>query len=192
MRPGFLKGRAPSGSEDADHEKAPSRTDRDPVSDPAPEATKTTEDSKNIPSLNDEKLPVLPINVDDISDDKTSHPPRSSSSDQISINQLQQPSSTHGNAITDDEKRQDLARKESAATVSTEAGEPGEDDESKYPKAFALGILTFGLCMTTFVVALDNTIIATAIPKITSVFNPMTLSLCPRSTAPPERTTIPS
>ena len=62
------------------------------------------------------------------------------------------------------------------------------EDVTKYPGGFALGILTFGLCMATFVVALDNTIIgelykqcrseiasnhfiATAIPKITTVFN---------------------
>ncbi|KAF2032022.1 MFS general substrate transporter [Setomelanomma holmii] len=34
-----------------------------------------------------------------------------------------------------------------------------------------LAILSIGLCLTTFVIALENTIIATAIPKITSVFN---------------------
>jgi MFS family permease len=34
-----------------------------------------------------------------------------------------------------------------------------------------LWILSLGLCLTTFVIALDNTIIATAIPKITTVFN---------------------
>lgn len=45
------------------------------------------------------------------------------------------------------------------------------EDDVEYPGGFALGILTFGLCMATFVVALDNTIIATAIPKITTVFN---------------------
>jgi hypothetical protein len=48
-----------------------------------------------------------------------------------------------------------------------------EDDEANivYPKGLQLALLTFGLCMATFVVALDNTIIATAIPKITTVFN---------------------
>ncbi|WAO93394.1 MFS domain-containing protein [Fusarium falciforme] len=34
-----------------------------------------------------------------------------------------------------------------------------------------LGLLTFGLSLATFIVALDNTIIATAIPRITSAFN---------------------
>jgi MFS family permease len=46
-----------------------------------------------------------------------------------------------------------------------------DDDESKYLSGFKLAILSVGLCLTTFVIALDNTIIATAIPKITTVFN---------------------
>lgn len=46
-----------------------------------------------------------------------------------------------------------------------------EDEEIVYPGGLALGLLTFGLCMATFTVALDNTIIATAIPKITTVFD---------------------
>jgi hypothetical protein len=45
------------------------------------------------------------------------------------------------------------------------------EDESKYLSGVKLWTLSFGLCLTTFVIALDNTIIATAIPKITSVFN---------------------
>ncbi|MCJ1286960.1 hypothetical protein MMC26_006307 [Xylographa opegraphella] len=44
-------------------------------------------------------------------------------------------------------------------------------DDRDYPNGFTLGTLTFGLCLATFVIALDNTIIATAIPKITTVFN---------------------
>lgn len=46
-----------------------------------------------------------------------------------------------------------------------------QNNESKYPGGAKLVVLTFGLCMAIFVVALDNTIIATAIPKITTVFN---------------------
>ncbi|KAI9844054.1 MAG: hypothetical protein M1838_002345 [Thelocarpon superellum] len=52
-------------------------------------------------------------------------------------------------------------------------GEEQEDveDTSQYPAGWALAVLTFGLAMAIFVVALDNTIIATAIPKITTVFD---------------------
>ncbi|KAL9107727.1 MAG: hypothetical protein Q9227_007442 [Pyrenula ochraceoflavens] len=56
-------------------------------------------------------------------------------------------------------------------THDTQASESAVDDESKYPHGFPLWFLTFGLCVSTFVVALDNTIIATAIPKITTVFD---------------------
>ncbi|TVY88550.1 Efflux pump, partial [Lachnellula willkommii] len=52
-----------------------------------------------------------------------------------------------------------------------ESGEEGESgDDIVYPGGLQLGLLTFGLCVATFVVALDNTILATAIPKITTVF----------------------
>jgi hypothetical protein len=62
-----------------------------------------------------------------------------------------------------------LARR--ASTSASSAGEPGEDDESKYATGLPLHLLTFGLTLSTFVIALDNTIIATAIPRITTVFN---------------------
>lgn len=65
--------------------------------------------------------------------------------------------------------------KEKDATTTDITGAPTEDeepeDESKYLSGLKLWTLSFGLCLTTFVIALDNTIIATAIPKITSVFN---------------------
>ena len=62
-------------------------------------------------------------------------------------------------------------------TAKEKEGDNAEDtvddqnDDSKYPGGGKLALLTFGLCMATFVVALDNTIIATAIPKITTVFD---------------------
>jgi hypothetical protein len=67
-------------------------------------------------------------------------------------------------------KEPGLTRTASAATTSS-AGEPGQDDESKYLGGLPLYLLTFGLFIATFCVALDNTILATAIPRITTVFN---------------------
>ena len=78
---------------------------------------------------------------------------------------------------TRDEKKEDYieearetndAKEEQTAenTVENDA-----EDETKYPGGFKLAVLTFGLCMALFVVALDNTIIATAIPRITTVFD---------------------
>ncbi|KAG4429728.1 hypothetical protein IFR05_014793 [Cadophora sp. M221] len=55
--------------------------------------------------------------------------------------------------------------------TSKENTDGEDDDDVVYPGKFQLGLLTLGLCLATFTVALDNTIIATAIPKITSVFD---------------------
>jgi hypothetical protein len=64
-----------------------------------------------------------------------------------------------GRTAEDKEAETDLVPSASRATEASSVGDNGEDDESKYPKAFPLAILTFGLCLSTFVVALDNTII---------------------------------
>lgn len=45
------------------------------------------------------------------------------------------------------------------------------DDEAVYPSGVKLALITLALCLSVFLVALDNTIIATAIPKITDHFN---------------------
>lgn len=80
-------------------------------------------------------------------------------------------SGTDHKESTVEEPAGDLDRTNSVATEETEEGDAVDEDESKYPSSLALGLLTFGLCMSTFVVALDNTIIATAIPRITTVFD---------------------
>ncbi|KAI9800629.1 MAG: hypothetical protein M1833_003287 [Piccolia ochrophora] len=45
-----------------------------------------------------------------------------------------------------------------------------EDDESHFPSGVKLGLISLALCLSVFLVALDQTIIATAIPKITDKF----------------------
>jgi MFS family permease len=77
---------------------------------------------------------------------------------------------------TNPEKTPSLKESKEKDTTTTDInGAPTDDeepeDESKYLSGLKLWTLSFGLCLTTFVIALDNTIIATAIPKITSVFN---------------------
>lgn len=53
-----------------------------------------------------------------------------------------------------------------------EGGKPDEaQDEPEYPSGLTFAIITLALCLAVFLVALDNTIIATAIPKITDRFN---------------------
>ncbi|KAF2995900.1 hypothetical protein E8E13_004900 [Curvularia kusanoi] len=89
---------------------------------------------------------------------------------------------TGGNARRSNDALPDSSKQDTDAVVTekdntttditggpTDEEEP--EDESKYLSGFKLWTLSFGLCLTTFVIALDNTIIATAIPKITSVFN---------------------
>ncbi|KAI4095682.1 MAG: hypothetical protein LQ339_007171 [Xanthoria mediterranea] len=44
-------------------------------------------------------------------------------------------------------------------------------DEPEYPSGAKLAIITISLCLSVLLMALDNTIIATAIPKITDYFN---------------------
>ncbi|KAA6416126.1 MAG: MFS general substrate transporter [Lasallia pustulata] len=44
-------------------------------------------------------------------------------------------------------------------------------DEGEYPSGSKLAIITLALCLSVFLVALDNTIIATAIPRITDQFH---------------------
>ncbi|ODM14390.1 hypothetical protein SI65_10225 [Aspergillus cristatus] len=45
------------------------------------------------------------------------------------------------------------------------------EDEHEYPTLWKLALITTGICLCVFCMALDNTIMATAIPKITSQFN---------------------
>ena len=58
-----------------------------------------------------------------------------------------------------------------AETRAEDGQEEEEDDESRYPKALQLTLITIALCLAVFCMAIDNTIIATAIPRITDEFH---------------------
>lgn len=45
------------------------------------------------------------------------------------------------------------------------------EDGVEYPTGMKLAFISLALCLSVFLIALDNTIIATAIPKITDHFN---------------------
>lgn len=45
------------------------------------------------------------------------------------------------------------------------------EEEIEYPKAMKLTLIMVALCLSVFLMALDNTIISTAIPKITDQFH---------------------
>lgn len=79
--------------------------------------------------------------------------------------------------VTEKNKEVAVEDGDRAARASAEGKKGDEEtteeaeDESKYLSGLRLWVLSLGLCLTTFVIALDNTIIATAIPEITTVFN---------------------
>jgi fucose permease len=116
--------------------------------------------------------PALPVILDEkekASEESSDRSTPTSSGNEKSGDEVHEIRDENGKTI--DEKHDEVVRTDSTATASTEGEGPGEDDESKYPRALPLAILTLGLCLSTFVVALDNTIIATAIPRITTVFD---------------------
>ncbi|PLB33548.1 MDR family MFS transporter [Aspergillus candidus] len=57
-----------------------------------------------------------------------------------------------------------------AVPGSKEVSEEQEEEHPEYPSSWKLGLIITGLCLSIFCLALDNTIIATAIPKITDRF----------------------
>ncbi|CZR61162.1 related to aflatoxin efflux pump AFLT [Phialocephala subalpina] len=89
-----------------------------------------------------------------------------------------EPPAQHDEKQANEEHVAQISDKEGSAGTAAPIVTDGEpdieaegDDEIVYPGKLQLGLLTLGLCLATFTVALDNTIIATAIPKITSVFD---------------------
>lgn len=58
---------------------------------------------------------------------------------------------------------------ELAPVVTQQA--PEQDAQIRYPKPLALALLLLGISLAAFLVALDRTIIATAIPRITDEFD---------------------
>lgn len=64
-----------------------------------------------------------------------------------------------------DEKKMEAVGKE------VENAENQEEDESQYPGPLQLFLIMVAMCFAVFLVALDQTIIATAIPKISDDFN---------------------
>ncbi|KAJ3480194.1 hypothetical protein NLG97_g8129 [Lecanicillium saksenae] len=56
------------------------------------------------------------------------------------------------------------------APNASDGDAPESSDETEYPAAWKLGLITIALCLSVFCLSLDNTIIATAIPRITDEF----------------------
>ncbi|KAF3030551.1 hypothetical protein E8E15_007924 [Penicillium rubens] len=76
--------------------------------------------------------------------------------------------------LTDDVlPKQEKVGQTEKAELSAEhpAGGPTTCEGTQYPKGPQLALITLALCLGVFLVALDNSIIATAIPKITGQFH---------------------
>jgi hypothetical protein len=63
-----------------------------------------------------------------------------------------------------------LEKKIEGSSKDAEEQQADEDDDVEYPKAMKLTLITVALCLSVFCMALDNTIISTAIPRITDEF----------------------
>ncbi|KAI0546790.1 MFS general substrate transporter [Xylaria curta] len=71
------------------------------------------------------------------------------------------------------EKTESLAKVQTARTENGHALQPTEtrEDGTEYPKGVKLLLISIALCLSVFLIALDNSIIATAIPAITVQFH---------------------
>jgi hypothetical protein len=73
-----------------------------------------------------------------------------------------EPSSSNENTFAKDEKR----------SIKDAVEDTGpEDEEIVYPTGLVLAAIILALCLAVFLVSLDQTIIATAIPRITDHFH---------------------
>ncbi|TPX16122.1 uncharacterized protein E0L32_004117 [Thyridium curvatum] len=83
------------------------------------------------------------------------------------------PAAAAAGGAQDDEKRVDIARHPTAASHAGGASittTPTREDGTEYPTGARLALIILALCLSVFLMALDNSIIATAIPKITDQF----------------------
>ncbi|KAI1151722.1 MFS general substrate transporter [Nemania diffusa] len=71
------------------------------------------------------------------------------------------------------EKSESLAKVQTARTQNGDALHQIQtrEDGSEYPTGLKLGLISLALCLSVFLIALDNSIIATAIPAITDAFH---------------------
>ncbi|KAJ7275515.1 major facilitator superfamily transporter [Mycena haematopus] len=81
---------------------------------------------------------------------------------------MSRPPSVEGTLNGSEPAQRTASEKEKVSEVQTPA--PEDDGDLEFPQGIKLGILMLALCLAVFLVALDNTIIATAIPKITDQF----------------------
>lgn len=84
----------------------------------------------------------------------------------MSASDLEKPS-----AASSQEAAENAAHLASSEPETIQDGGNVDAPEQQYPSGIVLGVTLFGLCIAVFCVALDNTIISTAIPSITDDFH---------------------
>jgi hypothetical protein len=94
----------------------------------------------------------------------TSSPKKTEANHPLAAETESQRNSTQQNEPEDEKKVVEEQVKESEQDQQ-------QEDDVVYPSGLKLVFITIALCLCVFLVALDNTIIATAIPKITDRFN---------------------
>jgi EmrB/QacA subfamily drug resistance transporter len=96
---------------------------------------------------------------------------------QAALSQSSQETDTDEKPVINDSHSVPNAKDEKDKTTvekEAEAEEATEQDQPEYPTGIKLAIIIAALALAVFLMALDNTIIATAIPKITDHFNSLT------------------
>jgi hypothetical protein len=132
--------------------------------DEALSTTPNTETEKSTPTEESKEGVLEPV-------DDTNKTPSKDEENKNTADAADAANVTTTNQTANELEKVDSPEQNSEVKKETEASNGETDDDSRYPSGTKLALLTFGLAMATFVIALDNTIIATAIPRITTDFD---------------------
>jgi MFS family permease len=132
--------------------------------DEALSTTPNTETEKSTPTEESKEGVLEPV-------DDTNKTPSKDEENKNTADAADAANVTTTNQTANELEKVDSPEQNSEVKKETEASNGETDDDSRYPSGTKLALLTSGLAMATFVIALDNTIIATAIPRITTDFD---------------------
>jgi EmrB/QacA subfamily drug resistance transporter len=126
-----------------------------------------------------ETAPAGPVDIPSSADTENKQPEtkKGDPESQAALSQSSQETDTDEKPVVNDSHSVSNAQDEKDKTTvekEAEAEEATEQDEPEYPSGAKLTIIIAALALAVFLMALDNTIIATAIPKITDHFNSLT------------------
>ncbi|GAM88797.1 hypothetical protein ANO11243_068310 [Dothideomycetidae sp. 11243] len=96
--------------------------------------------------------------------------PSSNGLARVVSNSIAAPSEAHATSAYHIKSEDGAVRRHSDGARSSDEEEE-EKDDTVYPKSTAKTLITIGLALSVFCLALDNTILATAIPRITDQFH---------------------